>query len=128
VITDEIVSAGLRLELVNFEWNNTAEGRHRRVREGPDQRADRAGPGPETKTGRLNGDSRVYGYTFNVDSDTLDLNPQEAEVVKFMYRLLLDGEDGKPLSRRAIAQVLAERGIPTPRGKAWYPATVSKIL
>lgn len=136
VITDEITSAGLKLEFVNFEWKNTAEGRLFYSLRGAIAEYEKAkikertvrGRVQKAKTGRLNGDPRVYGYSFNPETDTLDLNPQESEVVKFMYRLLLEGEDGKPLSCRAMAQALAERGVPAPRGKMWYPATVSKIL
>jgi site-specific DNA recombinase len=136
VITDEITAAGMKLEFVNFEWKNTPEGRLFYSLRGAIAEYEKAkikertvrGRVQKAKTGRLNGDPRVYGYSFNPESDVLDLNPQESEVVKFMYRLLLAGEDGKPLSCRAIAQVLAERGVPAPRGKMWYPATVSKIL
>jgi site-specific DNA recombinase len=136
IITDEITSAGLKLEFVNFEWKNTAEGRLFYSLRGAIAEYEKAkikertvrGRVQKAKTGRLNGDPRVYGYTFNLESDTLDLNPQEAEVIKYMYHLLLHGEDGTPLSCRAIAKVLAQRGFPAPRGKAWYPATVSKIL
>ncbi len=136
VITDEITSAGLKLEFVNFEWKNTAEGRLFYSLRGAIAEYEKAkikertvrGRVQKAKSGRLNGDPRVYGYSFNPETDTLDLNLQESEVVKFMYRLLLEGEEGKPLSCRAIAQALAERGVPAPRGKMWYPATVSKIL
>lgn len=136
VITDEITAAGLKLEFVNFEWKNTAEGRLFYSLRGAIAEYEKAkikertvrGRLQKAKTGRLNGDPRVYGYTFNAETDTVDLNPQESEVVKFMYRLLLEGEDGESLSCRVIAQVLASRGIPAPRGKTWYPATVSKIL
>jgi len=136
IITDEITSAGLKLEFVNFEWKNTAEGRLFYSLRGAIAEYEKAkikertvrGRVQKAKTGRLNGNPRVYGYTFNVDTDTLDLNPAEAEVVKLMYRLLLVGEDGTPLTCRTIAKALAQKGIPAPRGKAWYPATVSKIL
>lgn len=67
--------------------------------------------------------SRFLGYDRGEDGN-LVVNPQEAEIVREIYQMFLDGA-----SPYAIAKRLTERGIPSPGGKdRWYKATVTSIL
>lgn len=67
--------------------------------------------------------SRFLGYDRGEDGN-LVINPQEAEIVREIYQMFLDGA-----SPYAIAKRLTERGIPSPGGKdRWYKATVTSIL
>lgn len=63
------------------------------------------------------------GYDRGEDG-TLVVNPREAEIVREIYRLFLNG-----LTPHAIAKMLTERGILTPgEKKKWNPGTVQSIL
>ena len=63
------------------------------------------------------------GYDRGEDGN-LVINPEQAKVVKLIYRLFLTG-----LSYAAIAKELMKRGIKSPAGKEkWHPETVQHIL
>lgn len=67
--------------------------------------------------------SRFLGYDRGADGE-LVINPQEAELVREIYRLFLSG-----MSPYSIAKRLTERGTPSPGGKErWYKATITSIL
>ena len=53
-----------------------------------------------------------------------EIDPEEAETVRFIYRLFMGGK-----TVNAIAKILTEAGVPTPRKKArWQDKTVESIL
>ena len=53
-----------------------------------------------------------------------EIVPEEAEIVRAIYRMLIEGK-----STNAIAKMLTQQGIPTPAGKEkWQRATVESIL
>lgn len=53
-----------------------------------------------------------------------EIDPEEAETVMFIYRLFMGGK-----TVNAIAKILTEAGVPTPRKKArWQDKTVESIL
>jgi len=68
-----------------------------------------------------------YGYTRVKDienGDTLVVNPKEAEVVKRIFRMYLQG-----MTPYKIAKTLTEEGIPSPKGKPkWTVSSVTYIL
>jgi len=67
--------------------------------------------------------SRFLGYDKG-ENGTLVVNPEQAETVRLIYRLFLEG--GTPHS---IAKRLTELGLPSPGGKAhWVDGTVKSIL
>lgn len=67
--------------------------------------------------------SNFFGYDKGADGK-LVINPEQAETVKLIYRLFLEG-----LSATAIAQELTGRGIKSPMGKdKWSRTTVMYIL
>lgn len=66
---------------------------------------------------------RFLGYTKGPDG-LPEIVPEEAEVVRLIYRLFLYGK-----SPSAIASYLTDEGIPTPSGKAvWRASVVESIL
>lgn len=65
--------------------------------------------------------SRLYGYRRGEDG-TPEIIPEEAEVVKQIYKNFIAGA-----SLESITQKLIEDGIPA-RGKGWYKTTVRGIL
>lgn len=132
ILTEEIERAGVRLEFVNFEWKNTAEGKlfyslrgaiAEYEKEKIKERSAR-GKRQKAKQGGLTHDPGLYGYSFDKETDKLTPEPNEAAIVERMYRWC--AEDGH--GPYAIAQMLNEMGIPSPKGKLWQKATVSRIL
>ena len=66
---------------------------------------------------------RFLGYDRGEDGN-LVVNPEQAKVVKLIYKLFLTG-----LSYNAIGRELMKRGIKSPAGKdRWYSNTVQSIL
>jgi site-specific DNA recombinase len=68
--------------------------------------------------GYYNG-TRPYGYTKN----GMKIVPKEAEIVREIFRRFTEGE-----TPHKIAVDLSTQGIPTTQGKAWYAATVRRLL
>jgi DNA invertase Pin-like site-specific DNA recombinase len=67
--------------------------------------------------------SRFLGYRKGKDGKPESV-PKEAETVRLIYSLFLEGE-----TYAGIARILTEKGIPTPRGKrVWIYDTVKSIL
>ncbi len=67
--------------------------------------------------------NHFLGYTKDSDG-YLVIDPEQAEVVKRIYREHLEG-----LSMKKIAEVLEPDGILTGAGKTkWYDSTINKIL
>lgn len=67
--------------------------------------------------------SKFMGYTKNENGD-LVIVPEEAEIVKLVFRLYLEGE-----SCGMIARHLAEKGIKTVTGNdKWHAAVIEKML
>ena len=66
---------------------------------------------------------QFLGYRKGADG-LPEIVPEEAEIVRTIYRLFVDGH-----STNAIAKHLTQQGIPTPAGKeVWQRATVESIL
>ena len=57
----------------------------------------------------------------------LELDPLEAETVREIYRLYLDGHDGKVLGMKAIAAHLNDQGL-TMRGRPWRMQKINRLL
>lgn len=73
------------------------------------------------KQGIPNGKFSIFGYEW-VD-DHLAIIPEEAEIVRFMYREYMKGA-----SRIEIGRMLMERGIYTRQGSKWVDSNVKVIL
>lgn len=63
----------------------------------------------------------ILGYKL-IDG-TLEIVPEEAEVVKMIFNDFLSG-----MGRNAIVKKLINNGIQTKRGKNWHESTISKML
>src|SRR5579875_2555943 len=88
----------------------------------------RRGRRQKVKNGKIPGLRRIYGYTFDKETDTLREHPDEKAVYLMMVDWLLNGKDGVDMSLSAIARELSLLSIPAPNGDVWYQATVSRIL
>ncbi|MFZ5823606.1 MAG: recombinase family protein [Bacillota bacterium] len=132
LITEEIEKAKARLEFVNFEWRNTPEGQlfyavrgaisqfeKEKIRE----RTSR-GRQQKAKTGKLPLAFKPYGYDYDPDSSLLVVNQEEAQVVRDMFRWLLEEGEGP----NGIARRLNQVGIPSKKGGQWHRNVVRQIL
>ncbi|MCM3003657.1 recombinase family protein [Priestia koreensis] len=76
------------------------------------------------KKGEVPGIKRLYGYTFNKETDQLEINEFEKNVFLDMVDMLLN----KGISCTQIAKQLSKRGVPAPSGTVWYQATISRMF
>lgn len=139
LITDEIESAGCRIEFVQHNYQDTPEGRLFYQLRGAIAEFEKAkilermtrGARGKIKAGGLPHGVRLYGYDFRPGAgkaaarDVLTPNPQEAEWVRTMFRWC--AEEG--LGPLAIANRLNELGVRTKTGRGkWMHGQVRRIL
>lgn len=72
------------------------------------------------KKGRV--PSIIYGYN-HIDNFTLEINPQEAQIVKEIFNRYISG-----YGSRKIALDLNSRGIPSKKNTHWSPKVIRRIL
>jgi site-specific DNA recombinase len=132
-LTEELERAGCRLDFVEFEWKNTAEGQLYYHMRGAFAQYEKAKIKRRTAYGRVQKARRgqlplrfqPYGYTFDAVDDTLRVNEAEAVVVREMFRCVVEESMGP----NAIARRLQLLGVPTPAGAVvWYRSTVARML
>lgn len=93
-----------------FERENLAE----RVTFGYEQK---------TREGNYTNTHGVYGYDYVVGDGDLLINEQEAELVRRIYNLYLQGN-----SMNTITKMLIQEQVPTKRGGQWNSSTLRSIL
>ncbi len=133
LVTDELDAAGARLEFVNFEWRNTPEGQFFYAMRGAVAQYEKekirertmAGRRQKAKAGKMPSRFAAYGYRYDVDCEALAVQPAEAEVVRMIFRLLVD----ERLGVNGIAKRLTQEGVRTRRGApVWHRVVVRQIL
>ena len=133
VLLDEAEEAGVRLDFVTEEFEQTLVGQFilaarafvaATEREKIVERTVR-GKKERARNGRLPQATGkgCYGYTYVPETGRRDLNPVQAPIV---VRIFDEFVRGKGVSR--ITAELNADGIPTFTGKRWYPITVHRIL
>jgi site-specific DNA recombinase len=75
------------------------------------------------KKGLRNSSRRPYGYNVNPVDLSLEINEEEARIVRKIFDWYLKG-----WGRLRIARTLNEMGIPSRDGKKWYETIISGIL
>ena len=74
--------------------------------------------------GELIGFNSCYGYTYDSENNTLNINEDEAEIIKMIYSNYLKG-----FGCTTIAQMITDMNIISPMGKPkWHESTVRGIL
>ena len=133
VLLDEAEDAGVRLDFVTEEFEQTLVGQFilaarafvaATEREKIVERTVR-GKKERARNGRLPQATGkgCYGYTYVPETGRRDLNPAQAPIV---VRIFEEFVRGKGVSR--ITAELNADGIPTFTGKRWYPITVHRVL
>ncbi|MFZ5899796.1 MAG: recombinase family protein [Bacillota bacterium] len=129
MLADELSKAGCQLEFVNFDWQDTPDGRLFYTLRGSIAEYEkekfkmrsRFGKLAKAKRGLLTHNPGLYGYDYN--DGQLVTNATQAEVYRHMVDNALAGASPEEIARR-----LNEAGVPGPRGERWYRATVRRIL
>ena len=133
VLFDDVEQAGAKLEFVTEKFEDTAIGRFilaARAFVGEVERekiAERTmrGKAERARSGRLpQGTGKgCYGYTYDPATGKRSIEPNQAEVVKRIFREFLVAT---PIVR--IANKLNQEAIPTLTGSKWYPATLHRVV
>ncbi|MBF2055163.1 MAG: recombinase family protein [Candidatus Sericytochromatia bacterium] len=89
----------------------------------PAAEADTTPQYQRSELSRQNGGACPYGYAIHPDSNEYVLVPEEARVVRQIFKLRAKGQ-----SLRQIAQRLAHEGSRTKRGGRWHANTIKAIL
>ena len=133
VVFDDAQKSNVRLDFVTEKFEDTAIGRFilaarafiaeverekiaERTMRGKAERA-RGGRMPQG-TGK-----GCYGYTYNRSTGKREIVPEQAEVVRRIFREVLEG-----VPIMTITERLNEDGIPTFSGGFWFPATIHHML
>lgn len=132
LLTEEFEKAGVELVFVNFEWEDSPEGRlfysirgavSEYEREKITERMKR-GQIQKAKQGRPPIGVYHYGYDYDPATEKISINEKEAKIVRYIYKSLIQG-----MTPAAIAINLTESGIPTKKGKSfWNRQVVRQIL
>ena len=75
------------------------------------------------KRGEPTGKAECYGYTWNKETKQLEVNEEQAKVVRMIFNWYISGDGG-----RVIAKKLNKLGIKTYTGSKWSQATISDII
>lgn len=133
LLTEEFEKAGVRLDFLDFTWQDTPEGRmfyairgaiaefeKEKIRErmirGKTQKARQGG----IPIGFYN-----YGYTYDPETGKVSLLEEEAGVVKHIFQWFVQEDIGV----NGVAKRLNDLGIPTRKRKGlWHRMVVRQIL
>ncbi|MBQ1076850.1 recombinase family protein [Micromonospora sp. C31] len=84
----------------------------------------KSGMTAKASKGQWAGGTRPYGYLVNPDTQHLVPHPDEAPILRDIFRLYTRDR----LGTRAIATELNSRGVPNRTGKKWSGHTINRIL
>lgn len=138
---DEFRQAGVALEFVNLDWEDTPDGRLFLQMRGAIAEYEREKIRMRTYAGRRRkarqgglpcGPVDAYGYRYDREGQRLVADPVQAATVREMFRWAATGDgllfpDGPPGPGR-IAALLNRLGVPPARGTAWHANTVRQML
>lgn len=132
LVAEEIEQAGARLEFVNFEWKNTAEGKLFYSLRGAIAEYERekirlrtiSGRTQKARQGKLPFSVAPLGYRYDPETSQIAIVEGEAPLVRRIFADYLAGG-----TVNSIARDLTSEGIPTRNGAAfWHRQVVRQIL
>lgn len=132
LVTNDIETAGTKLEFVQHDYKNDPEGQLFYSLRGAVAEYEKAkirertmrGTRGKKKAGLLAHCPPTFGYRFNKESDTLDVLEDEARWV----RQIFTWATAEQLHPAAVVDRLNSMGVATKRGTRWYSSTVRSIL
>lgn len=143
MVTEEIEKARVKIEFINFEWRDTAEGKLFYQMRGSISEYEKAkirmrsleGKKKKAEKGLLTHNPGIYGYDFDKETDTLQINEEDARVVRMMYAWVLETAPGQYVGPYEVTRRLNDLRIPPPRPPRkedkepiWRRGTVRRIL
>lgn len=133
ILAEEFERAGVRLEFIDFSWQDTPEGRlffsiRSAIAEYEKEKIrDRTSRGrlQKARQGGIPTSFDVYGYTYNRETGQVEVKTEEAAIVRMVFEWFVRGDAGL----NGIARRLNEMGVPTRRRKGpWHRQVVKQIL
>lgn len=74
------------------------------------------------------GGSVPFGFSLNTRTQKLEENKEQADVIRLIFNIYVNGLEGREMSFRAISTYLNKLGFNTPRNGTFYPNTIKQIL
>lgn len=75
------------------------------------------------KRGEMNGIARIYGYVWNKETKELEINEEQAKIVRQVFDWYINGK-----GTQTIARLLNEKGILTYTGKRWTSSRIRNMI
>lgn len=133
LVTEEIEKSGANLLFVSVTFEHSPEGKlfysirgaiSAYEKEKIKERSLRGKRGKASQ-GKIIADAKPFGYSFDKKISNYQVNEAEAEIVRQMYRWLVEERVGTA----TICKRLNEMGIPSPRlKKPWIVSAVYRLL
>lgn len=133
VVSRKIWNLGVDIEFVEFEVDPTnpesmlmynIQGSIAQYNKAKIVANSKRGRIQKAQKGEIPSFNRLYGYKYNKETDKLEINEEEKEIILEMIDMLLNQDK----SCNQIAKELSLKGYPAPKGKIWYQTTVTRIL
>lgn len=132
IIVDEIKKCKAQLKFIKTTYEDNPEGRFQLTIMSAVDEYERArlrfrselGKRAKAKKKLLTHSPNLYGYDFDKETDTLQINEYEAKNIILMYKWVLEEEIGA----NAVAVRLNDMGIPSKKNKLWQKTVVKRIL
>lgn len=133
LITEEFEKAGVRLEFLDFDWQDTPEGRLFYSVRGAIAEYEREKIRERTTLGKIQKARQggiplrfdIYGYSYDKDTKQVSILEEEANVVKNIFAWFV-GED---MGANGIARRLNKIGVPTRRRRGvWHKQVIMQVL
>ena len=134
LIDDEFRKKGVELVFVNGEYANTPEGQLFFSMRGAIAEFEKAkikertmgGRRQKAKKGIIIKNSGLYGYTYNKEKRTYEINEDEAKIVRMIFDYYTEQRFH---GINSLAKHLTKIGVPTKNGaKEWHRQVVRQIL
>ncbi|KLU61886.1 transposon gamma-delta resolvase [Peptococcaceae bacterium CEB3] len=133
ILTDEVEDNEAQLLFVNFDWQNTPEGKlfysirgavSAYEREKIRERSQRGKRG-KALAGKVVRNNHPYGYNWDPTNSIYTISPEEADMIRQIFAWVVD----EHMSMRSIARRLAELQYPTRTDRnSWNIGTVHDIV
>lgn len=132
IIVDEIKKSGAQLIFLKNNYQDNAEGRFQLTVMAAVDEYERARLKLRTEMGKrakagqhmLTHNPGIYGYNFDPKTDTLSVNEDHANNLKYIFTMLIE----EHRSPSEIAEKLNDLCVPSPRMKQWSRVTVRRML
>lgn len=132
LLTEEIERAGVSLQFLDFDWQDTPDGRLFYAIRGAIAEYEKEKIRERTSRGRLQKARQggvpvgfhAYGYAYHRETGRVLVHPEESEVVRQVFNWFVDGD----LGINGVAKRLNENRIPTRRGRLWHRQVIRQII